>query len=497
MNVFLGKFKETLFSVLPILVLVAILNFFVTPLPNQFFLRFIVGALFIVIGLSVFLFGIDIGIYPLGHHIGNFVSRSNKIWMVVIVGLVIGFFVCIAEPDLQILARQVEGVSGNAISMISILVVVSAGVAIMLAVGLLRIVFNFPLYIMLTILYGIILLISIFVPPEFLAIAFDASGATTGALTVPFILALALGVTGIKRDSKASEKDSFGLVAVTSTGAVFGALLMGLFKKIDGLKGVLDNRSTEATGVLIPFIKGLPAITLEALIALLPVIVIFILFQIFAFKLSRKQFKKLLKGIAYTLIGLALFLTGVNQGFMGVGNIIGYEVAQIDSKAVAVIIGFILGLVTILAEPAVTVLTHQIESVTGGYVRRNVVLLALSIGVGLAVALSIIRIIVPSIQLWHYLLPGFIICAALSFFAPKIFVGIAYDSGGVASGPMTATFILAFSQGVADSVSGADVLKDAFGMIALVAMIPIITLQVLGLIFKYGKHEKGGNIYHV
>ncbi len=491
MNIITEKGKEVLFSVLPITIIVLILNFTLTPLDTPLLIRFIIGAILIILGLSVFLFGVDIGITPLGKHMGSFLTKTNKLWIVVITGIILGFFISVAEPDLHILAGQVDTVTHGLLSKMGMVIIVSVGIALMLSLGLIRIVFNFPLYKLLTILYFIIFLLALFTSSGFLAISFDASGATTGALTVPFVLALALGVSSLKKDSKASEKDSFGLVGVTSTGAIIAVMIMSIFVSNDNISGSLDNNIVQSDSIVAPFINKLPHLLVEIFFALLPVLLIFLIFQIISFKLPKKAVIKILKGFLYTFVGLVLFLTGVNAGFMDVGNILGQRLASLDNMSYLVIIGFVLGLVTILAEPAVYVLTHQVETVTSGYVKRRVVLLALSIGVGIAVALSMLRIIVPEIQLWHYLLPGYIISIILSFFTPKLFVGIAFDSGGVASGPMTATFILAFAQGAAQALEGANVLVDGFGMIAMVALTPILALQTLGLIFKL-KSSRGG-----
>ena len=487
MNLLLSKSKEVLFSVLPITGIVIVLHFTLTPIPTDSLIRFILGAVLILIGLSIFLFGVDLGITPLGTNIGSTLSKTNKVWIVVIAGVVLGFFISVAEPDLQILAHKVAEVTGGDISMISILIVVSAGIGVMVVVGFLRIVYNLPIHILFLVFYGIIFLLAIFASPVFLAISFDASGATTGALTVPFIMALAVGISTLKKDSVASESDSFGLVGVASIGAVVGVLLLGIATQPEGLSAVLDDHAVGSGGVLSPFLHELSTIWYESLIAVVPLVVIFVAFQLKSFHLRGKQLRRIIKGLVYTYIGLIIFLTGVNAGFMEVGSIVGSQVASLDSSVYVVVVGFIIGFVTILAEPAVHVLTHQIEEVTSGYVKRRVVFGALTIGVGLAVALSMVRIVVPGIQLWHILLPGFAISLAMTFFVKKLFVGIAFDSGGVASGPMTATFILAFSQGVASvssEASGADTLSNAFGMIALVAMTPIITLQILGLIFQ-------------
>ncbi len=491
MSVITDKVKEVLYSVLPITIIVLLLNFTVTPMESYVIWRFLFGALLIIIGLSVFLFGVDIGITPLGNLMGASIAKTNKVWVVATLGIVLGFFISVAEPDLQILADQVDFVTSGLIPKMSILLIVSLGIAIMLTTGLIRIVYNIPLYKMLTVLYVFIFILSIFTSQEFLAISFDASGATTGALTVPFILALATGTSALKKDSKASEKDSFGLVAITSTGAIISVLMMSIISKSDIISSNLESIHLQSKSIFAPFIHEIPIISGEVLLALIPIMILLLIFQKKSFHLTFKALRKILKGFLYTFVGLVLFLVGVNAGFMDVGRFVGYQLASFENKVPIILVGFILGLVTILAEPAVHVLTDQIEDVTSGYVKRKVVLLALSIGVGFSVALSILRILVPNIKLWHYLLIGYIISIALTYVVPKLFVGIAFDSGGVASGPMTATFILSFAQGAAEAIDGADVLIDGFGIIAMVALTPLITLQILGFIYKL-KSGKGG-----
>lgn len=489
MNIIFSKLKEVIYSVLPITVLVLILNFTLTPIDTPLMIKFLIGAVFIIIGLTIFLFGVDIGITQIGNIMGSAITKTNKLWIVAAAGLVLGFFISVAEPDLHILADQVDSVTAGLISKGAIVVVVSIGIAVMTALGLIRVLFNIPLYILLLIIYAIIFILALFTSPGFLAISFDASGATTGALTVPFILALATGVSHQKKDSKSSEKDSFGLVALASTGAIISTMVMSILSKTKEMTGGLAAESDSA-GIIESFLHELPVIAGEVIVALVPTLIIFLLFQKISFKLSGNMVRKILFGMLFTFVGLVLFLVGVNAGFMDVGSAVGYSAASLDNKIFVVVIGFILGFVTILAEPAVYVLTHQIEDVTSGYVKRKAVLITLSIGVGIAVALSMIRILIPGLQLWQYLLPGYIISLALMFFVPKLFVGIAFDSGGVASGPMTATFILAYSQGAAEAIEGANVLVDGFGMIAMVAMTPLIALQILGFIFKL-KSKKG------
>ena len=489
MNIILEKFKEVLTSVLPIVFIVLLLNFTLVPLGEEIVV-FLVSSVFLLIGLTGFLIGVEVGISPIGDHMGEGLARSGKLWIVLLLGLVLGFLVSIAEPDLHIVANQVAQVSGGLISKMSIVLVVSVGIAIMLAVGLARIMYNIPLYIVLTVLYAVILVMTFFASQDFIAISFDASGATTGALTVPFVLALALGTSKLKKDSKASEKDSFGLVAIVSTGAIIAVMLMSIIKNTGKIFGSLPT--AELSGdigqrFIDVFLETVP----EVATALFPVIFLFFVFNFVMLKLTRRELRKIIVGVFFTFSGLVVFLVGVNAGFMQIGSIIGESVANSGNLLYPVGLAFVLGFVTILAEPAVYVLTHQIEEVTSGYVKRTLVLATLAIGVGVAVALAVLRIMVPQLQLWQFLLPGYLIATVLMYIAPKLFVGIAYDSGGVASGPMTATFILAYTQGIANATPTADVFSDGFGVIAMVAMTPLIALQLLGILFKI-KSKKDG-----
>ena len=492
MRILLYKFKDSAFSVMPIVILVLILNFTISPIEADQLIRFLTGALFIILGLSIFLMGVDLGIDQIGQHMGDAIARSNKLIVVIIVGLLLGFFISVAEPDLHILAGQIDKVTSGTVAKWNIVIIVSFGIAVLLSAGLLRIVYNFGLHKMLTILYGIIFAIAIFASPEFIAISFDASGATTGALTVPFILALAVGVSALKRDSQASEKDSFGLVAIVSTGPIISVMIMSLIIGAEDISGSVDMAAGDDGSIFHPFMYKMPVMAYEVFFALLPILLVFLILRKRAFKLGKQQTKDILLGIVYSFVGLVLLLTGVNAGFMEVGTIVGFQIASLENDFLLIGTGFLLGLLTILAEPAVYVLTDQIENVTSGYVKRKTVMGALAIGVGISVALSMIRILVPELDLWHYLLPGYIIAVILTYIVPKLFVGIAFDSGGVASGPMTATFILAFAQGAAEGIPGADVMLDGFGIIAMVALTPLITLQILGIIYKI-KTRKGGS----
>ncbi|MFA6894122.1 MAG: DUF1538 family protein, partial [Synergistaceae bacterium] len=363
MEVLREKFREVLLAVLPITLIVTVLNFTLTPLGTHLFIRFLAGALFIVVGLSIFLLGVDIGITPIGNQMGASIAKTNKLWIVISAGLVLGFAISVAEPDLHILAQQVENITSASIEKFSIVIVVSAGIALMLSLGFVRIVYNVPLNKILTGLYLIVFLLAWFTPEEFLAISFDSSGATTGAVTVPFILALAIGVSALKKDSKASEIDSFGMVAIASAGAIIAVMLMGIFSKTERLTGSLPAADASSLSIMGPFAEKIPVIAEEVILALLPVIIIFGIFQKISFKLSKKAVRRIFTGLIFAFVGLVLFLTGVNGGFMEVGSLIGRKLVLFDNNAYLVLVGFILGLVTILAEPAVYVLTHQVEEV--------------------------------------------------------------------------------------------------------------------------------------
>ena len=484
MSALKSKLKEVLQAVLPIMAIVLVLHVTIAPLSQGLMPKFLVGGLLLVIGLAIFLFGVDQSIDPIGQSIGKMLTNSGKLALVVTVGLVLGFFISYAEPDLHILARQVSDVTNGQFGHTLMVVAVSIGIAVMMTLGMLRIQKNIPLKFVFLMAYGLIFILSLFSSEDFLSIAFDASGATTGALTTPFMLALAAGVSSMKKSSKSAEADSFGLVGISSTGAIIGVLVAGLVMGINKLGGTMPPPEAVKQSVLGAYVGLLPVIGKETIVSLAPVAVSYILFQIFSFKEPRQRVSGIIKGLLMTYAGLVLFLTGVNGGFMEVGRQVGITLAGMDSKAPVLFVSFLLGLVTVLAEPAVIVLTHQVEEVTGGFVKRPLVLIFLSLAVGLAVLMATLRTIVPEIKLWMYLVAGFGGAVTLAFFVPDLFVGMAFDAGGVATGPMTATFSLAFVQGIAIQTPTADIVTDGFGMIAIVAMMPVLALEILGLIYR-------------
>jgi hypothetical protein len=490
LNLFQEKLRDVFLAVLPVTLLVLLLHLTLTPVGGLLLASFLVGSVLIILGLTLFLVGVDLGVSPLGALIGPLITRRHKLWIVVASGLVLGFFISYAEPGLMILSTQIEGLSGGALGANTILITVSIGIAVMMVVGFLRILFNIPLFILLNVSYLFVLALSLLVTPEFLAIAFDTSGATTGVLAVPFILALSLGFTSRKKNQRASEKDSFGLVAITSVGAILSVLLLDVLTPAQSFVPPAATTPNVPISFAAHILGQFGGAIRDSLVAFIPLLVIFLVVNLISRDISFTKRRRMFLGFLYAFAGLSLFFAGSHAGFMDLGAYLGSTLTGFDSSAWLIGIGFVLGIVTILAEPAVYVLTHQIEEVTAGYVKRWSVLVALSLGVGIAVALSMLRIVTPAIQLWHYLLPGYILASALSFFVPKLFVGIAFDAGGVATGPMTATFILALTNGAANAHETANVLIDGFGMIAMVALMPIITLELLGLMFRVKTRRK-------
>lgn len=491
MGIFSEKLKEVVASVAPIISIVFLLHFVLVPLPGEMISMFVIGSLAVVAGLTLFLIGADLGMEPLGKVLGTIITRKNNVWIVIGVGLVLGFFISMAEPDLLILANQIQDITSGAIASRTIMVSVSIGIAVMLVVGFLRIFYNIPIHYILIVAYSIVFGIVIFTPAEFMAMGFDASGATTGILSVPFILALSVGISGIKRTTSGKDEEGFGMIGIVSIGAILAITILGLFLGKGDFTGSLSLDTYEGMSNWNYWKSIVPHAMKDSISSITPLLVVLVIISIVFDYLTKRESRRIFFGLMYVFAGFLLFFTGVNFGFMRIGQYLGIALASNYGTGVLVGIGFLIGMVTILAEPAVHVLTHQIEMVTAGYINRRSVFFSLTMGVGTAVALSMLRISVPGIQLWYYLVPGYIISLGLTLIVPNLFVGIAFDAGGVATGPMTATFILALTHGAASAIPTADLFRDGFGMIAMVAMMPIITLQLQGLVFKIKTKKKG------
>ncbi len=482
MSLLLNKVKEVIRTLIPVVLLVLILSFTFVEVESDLMIRFLIGSGLLLVGLSIFLWGIDLSMNPIGEYMSKEIATSKTLYKILILGFLLGFLITVAEPDLTILGKQIEKASGETLNSTLIVYVVSVGVGLTVSFGILRLLRDKPKFnVFMTIIYGLILVLALFNAPEFLAISVDASGATTGALTTPFILALTLGLSTIK-GGKHAEENSFGLVGVMSAGPILAILAMSL---ITGQRHIHGNGApfSPAKGILRPILSAIPSTSLESLLALLPLTILFFIFNFAKFKIKKKQLLRIIGGLLLTLLGLILFFTGVNSGFMDMGWVIGMQIAALDYRLL-ILIGFLLGMIIVLMEPAVHVLGEQIEEVTGGHIPIKLIRFTLSLGVAIAIALSMVRIVFPAVQLWYFLLPGFAIGILLSYWAEPVFVGIAFDAGGVASGPMTATFALAFAQGAATVIPTANVMVDGFGIIAMVAMAPIFSLMVLGVIFR-------------
>ena len=471
-----SKLREALVSVLPVTLIVIILYF--TPLvwlTSTELIVFIISSLGLILGIALFNLGADMAMTPMGEHTGAGLTRSGSLALLLGVCFLMGLFITIAEPDLTVLASQVSGL----ISETTLVVTVGVGVGIFLILCVLKIVFQKSLASLLMYFYMILFALASMVlvvgGEGFLAIAFDSGGVTTGPITVPFIMALGVGIAATIGGKNASE-NSFGLIAMCSVGPILAVLLLG-----SGARGEL-NYSVPDYSVETRLDELLPkiiAIVKEVAIALGLIVIFFMILQLVYLKLPKRLLGRIAVGIGYTFVGLVIFLTAVTVGFMPVGYRLGTELSA-NSPAVLIGFGFIIGFVTVLAEPAVHVLNKQVEELTGGTVSRTSMLAALSIGVGISIALSMLRIVFE-FNILYYLIPGYLISLGLSFFVPGLYTAIAFDSGGVASGPLTSSFILPLAVGVCVSLHGeASVLTDAFGIVAMVALTPLITIQLLG-----------------
>ena len=470
--------RESAVSVLPILLIVGALCFTISPIPTDLMLCFLVGSLLLILGMGLFSLGAEASMTPIGSRIGTALTKTRRLPLILGVSFLLGFAITIAEPDLQVLAKTVPHINSTLL-----LVTVGVGVGFFLAVCMLRILTGVKLRWLLLGFYGLIFLLAAFTDSSFLGVAFDSGGVTTGPMTVPFILALGVGISNIRSDDHA-EADSFGLVALCSIGPILAVLLLGFFHS--GSEAVLETgaasyASTAAIGGA--FLRALPVYLKEMALALLPIVAIFLLFQVLTLRLSRRNLAKILIGILYTYAGLVLFLTGVNVGFSALGLALGAELARGWTRYLLIPLSMLLGWFLISAEPAVAVLEKQIEEVSAGAIPGKAIKRSLSVAIALAMGLSMLRVVTGLSLLW-FLLPGYGLALLLSFFVPELYTAIAFDSGGVASGPMTATFMLQFMIGASTTLGG-NPLADAFGLVALVAMMPLISIQLLG--FAYGR----------
>jgi len=480
------NFLESFKAVLPIVLVIIVLAFSIAPIPNSAFLSFLVGAVLLIAGMGLFNLGVRTAMTPIGEGIGTYITKSRKLWLMIAVTLVVGVFITISEPDLQVLANQIPTVP-NAVLVVS----VAVGVGLFLVVAILRMLFSVAISKILIGCYAVVFAMAAFVPKDYLALAFDASGVTTGPMTVPFIMAIGLGVAAIRSDKHATN-DTFGLVGLSSVGPILSVMILGfLYQPGEGDYGAslavsVTDTSREVWSQFM--MDGFPLFFKEVLVALAPVALLFLVFQLISFKLKKREFWKIIIGLGITFVGLVLFLTGANVGFMPAGHFLGDLLAGLNHNWVIVPVAMLIGYFIVSAEPAVHILNKLVEEVSSGAIPYKAMKLSLSIGMCISMGLSMIRMLFDLHILW-FLVPGYAIALTLTFLVPKIFTAIAFDSGGAASGPMTATFLLPFAMGICNSLTGRTV-SDAFGIVAMVAMTPLITIQIMGLIYKLQLKKK-------
>jgi hypothetical protein len=473
------KIMEAFSSVLPITAIVLIVSVVLVPMPTGTILMFLAGAALLIIGMGFFTLGADMAMMPMGEGIGIQLTRSSNIFIALFVSFVMGLIITIAEPDLQVLARQVPSVPNMAL-----ILTVAVGVGVFLVMAILRTLLKIPLSVLLIVFYLGVFILASFTPNIFIPVAFDSGGVTTGPMTVPFILAMGVGVASIRSDRN-SQNDSFGLVALCSVGPILAVLLLGIFYNPSGatVESHVVPHVENSRAVVESFALQMPHYAREVLSAMGAIVIFFLVFQLISRRYKKHQLARIGIGFVYTFIGLVVFLTGVNVGFIPVGQFLGSQIASAPFKWVLVPLSMVIGYFIVSAEPAVHVLTKQVEDISSGAISQKALLRGLAIGMAIALAITMVRIFLRIPLMW-ILIPGYAFALILTFFVPKIFTGIAFDSGGVCSGPMTSTFLLPLAMGATEGSKG-DLMTDAFGIVAMVAMTPLIIIQILGLAYGH------------
>lgn len=480
------KVRESLSSVLPITIIVLLLSIVLIPMEVGAFTLFLAGALFLIFGMGFFQLGADISMTQLGQGIGGQLMKKRNLLFIIGGCFLMGVLITISEPDLQVLANQVASIPNQVL-----VLTVAIGVGCFLVAAVLRILFKVSLSRLLTLMYVVLFLVALATPSEFLAVAFDSGGVTTGPMTVPFIMALGIGLSSSRSD-KDSANDSFGLIALSSIGPILMVLLLGIFyHPTDAVYTSVTIPDVETTkDVLDQFIRAFPQYTEEVLISMLPILAVFMLFQIKTRKYHRRQLLRMCVGFLYTIAGLVLFLVGVNIGFAPVGNLLGEQMVSSSYQWLLIPVGLLIGYYIVKAEPAVQILNHQVEDITDGMVTKEQMNLCLSVGVAGAVGLAMFRVL-TGIPIYWILIPGYLLALGMSYRVQPILIGIAFDSGGVASGPMTSTFLLPLTMGACTALGG-NVVTDAFGVVALVALAPLIAIQIMGLVYEHKLKKSSG-----
>ena len=476
-QVLLEKLNEAAASVLPISLIVMAICLVLVPMDAGLMLSFILATAMLILGMGLFTLGAEMSMSRIGNYMGSKLTKSRSLPLILSVSFALGVAITVAEPDLQVLAGNVPDIDSAVL-----ILTVSVGVGFFLTLCMVRILFSIPLRTMLIVFYAIVFAAAFLSDRSILAVAFDSGGVTTGPMTVPFIMALGVGVASIRSDENA-KADSFGLVGLCSIGPILSVLLLGAIYKTQPSQAAGAAVSGAATTVEMgrDYLHALPHYLQEVTVALLPIIVFFLIFQFLSLRLRKLPFLRIMMGILYTYAGLVLFLTGVNVGFSPVGYALGAALTEGRKLWLLAPLAMLMGWFIINAEPAVHILNKQVEELSAGAISAKAMGMSLSIAVSAAGGLAMLRVI-TGVSIMYFLVPGYLIALILSFFVPRTFTAIAFDSGGVASGPLTATFMLPFAMGACEALGGS-VMTDAFGLVALVAMMPLITVQVMGAIY--------------
>ncbi len=481
--------KETFFSSIPLAVII-IVCLFISPMDGvSNYIRLLIGYASVVIGQALFLVGLDSSILPIGHMVGTTFSKYKKIVLIILFGFLFGLLATVAEPAISVLARQINMIMPVVNSTLFIWIT-ATGIGIGVAIALWRIIKNINIKHIFLILYIAVFALVIFSPEEFIALAFDGSGATTGDVSVPFILALGIGISATFSRSKTND-DSLGIVGIASVGPIISVLLYGIILKIAS-GGTLPAANDYAAGLAGSLDSILRGNLKDVALAVLPIVLISVPFQIFAFKLPKREFHRMLLGVVPVYLGLLIFLSGIDFGFAFVGQYIGeifFDPARADWFYWLLLpIGFVLGAAITVSEPAVSVLGTQIEELTNGHIKKLTISITLALGIGVASMLSILKILTQVNILW-FLVPLYVISIVMMKFTPRLFVGLAFDSGGVTGGALTSAFLTPLTLGIAQSVakmtgSKMSILTNGFGIIAFISVTPLIAVQALGIIYN-------------
>jgi len=500
-NRYIKSMLSSALSVLPMIALVFLLSIIkvnggvsLVPMKGFDYLALVLGAVIMIVGLGFFQVGAQTGLAKVGEYMGSSLSKQSKLAIVVIFSFLLGALITCAEPSILIVAGQVN------IPSLLLIAVIAGGVGIFVIIGVVRIVFHGQLKLWYVfyyfIVFALLCLISIDEDmAKFLPFIFDAGGITTGSATVPFILSLGAGIAVVRGGRKATE-DSFGLVGMASIGPILSMTILLLanksgfsaytFELFDGFVDMGDV-GWHLLDALIPSGLSHLGTLIEVLMALIPIIIIFVIYDLIYIKLPKNKIRELIVGFAVSYFGLVIFLTGVNSIMTPFGTFVGVNVGQgLDNYWLIILIAFTIGVVTVFCEPAIHVLTNQISDVSDGNISKTTVLISMAVGVGIAIGLSALRTLYD-FSILYIIVPGYVLSVALMFITPNIFTAMAFDAGGTASGPMSVSFVMPMIIGITYSktdygTSSIEYYTRSFGVVALIALTPILTIQILGIV---------------